>query len=136
MLILYIYFLKVSARKTKQKEESEAKMTALEKKLKEKQSDKGFYNHQNGHAFELKNHNIERRNSILSIHSDGSYGKIDIATFRKDYVLLIVCKVNGYIEPKERRELDKLKEKFSTLNYKCRIQLRYKIGRKMHKTWY
>ena len=96
-------------------------------------SDRGFYNHQNGHAFELKNHRLEKRNSILSIHSDGSYGQIDIAAIRKDYLLLIVCKANGYLTPKERRDLDKLKARLPKF---CKLQLRYRIGRKMRKIWY
>ena len=108
-------------------------MTELQKVMQEEASDRGYMNHANGHAFELKNHNTEKRNSILSVHSDGSYGKIDIVAIRKDHVLLIVCKANGYIEPRERVALDKLKAKMPKF---CRIQLRYRIGRTMHKQWY
>lgn len=111
-------------------------MTAIEKILRkdaEERSNRGFANHQNGHAFELKNHNIERRNSILSVHSDGSYGDIDVVAIRKDCVLLIVCKANGYLTPKERRDLDKLKLRLPKF---CKIQLRYRAGRKLRKSWY
>lgn len=113
-------------------------MTAQEIREQEYQenSERGYSNKTRGMNFELKVHRTERKNSILSIHSDGSYGRIDEISLRKDYVLLIVCKANGYIEPKERRELDKLKEDLSRCSYKCRIQIRYRVGRKTRKMWY
>ncbi len=108
-------------------------MTEIEKKIYEENAERGYQNKIRGNRYELKIHNMEKRNSILSIHSDGSYGKIDIAAIRKGYVLLIVCKENGYLSPSERKDLDKLKAKLPKF---CRIQIRYKVGRKTVKRWY
>jgi len=107
--------------------------TALDKKLRERQSELGYQNHRNGYNFELKNKHLEQRLAILAITSAGSQSPIDIVPIRKDYVLLISCKANGYLDPKERRDLDKLK---SQLPKFCRIQVRYKVGHKLYKQWY
>ena len=98
----------------------------------EERSDTGFNNHANGYAFELKNANIEKRLAILAITSAGSRSPIDIVSFRKQYVLLISCKANGYHTPQERRALMKLKNNLPSY---CKIQLRYKVGRKIRREW-
>jgi len=97
----------------------------------EQNGNKGQENQANGIAFERKQHNKEKRNSILSVLSSGSLGLVDIVSIRKTYVLLISCKKNGYVEPKERKAYDKLKSELPTF---CRLQLRYKKGKKTIKT--
>ena len=110
-------------------------MTAYEKTMQEisdEHSDTGYTNQNNGIAFERKNWNTEKRNSILSILSSGSRSPIDIVAIRKDCVLLITCKENAYLTKVERREIEKLKEGLPKF---CRIQLRYKKNKKTKKMW-
>ena len=108
-------------------------MLAIERLIEEQNSERGWQNQQNGIAFERKQWNIELKLGMLAIISSGSRSPIDVVSIRKDYVLLITCKENGYLTPKERRDLDNLKKRLPTF---CRIQMRYKIGKKLHKVWY
>ena len=101
-------------------------------KIQEENADRGYNNQQNGIAFERKNWNIEKQNSMLSIISSGSRSPIDVVAIRKDYLLLITCKENGYLNPSERKEIAKLKAKLPSF---CRIQMRYKEKRKLRKMW-
>lgn len=101
-------------------------------KIQEENADRGYNNQRNGIAFERKQWNIEKRNSMLSIISSGSRSPIDVVAIRKNYILLITCKENGYLNPSERKEIQKLKEKLPSF---CKIQLRYKEKRKMRKVW-
>ena len=124
-LLTLIFFQKAKVNQAKP-EKGNNRMTYLQRR------DQGFNNHYNGYAFELKNWNKERQQSILAINSAGSLSPIDIVAIRKDYVLLVTCKANGYLTPKERKDLDKLKAKLPAF---CKLQLRYKIGHKLHKQW-
>ncbi len=103
----------------------------LEREIFEDNGNKGQRNQANGIKFERKQHNKEKRNSILAVLSSGSLGLVDIVSIRKTHVLLISCKKNGYVEPKERKAYDKLK---SELPIFCKLQLRYKKGNKTFKT--
>lgn len=110
-------------------------MTAYEKvmqQIEDAHHETGWKNQNNGIAFERKNWNFEKRNSILSILSSGSRSPIDIVAIRKNYVLLITCKENAYLTPVERREIEKLKKVCPKF---CRIQLRYKKNKKLKKMW-
>lgn len=103
----------------------------LEREIFNENGNKGQRNQANGIAFERKQHGKEKRNSILAVLSSGSLGLVDIVSIRKTHVLLISCKKNGYVEPKERKAYDKLK---SELPIFCKLQLRYKKGKKTFKT--
>lgn len=100
----------------------------------ETHSDKGYENQANGIAFERKIWNIEKRNSILPpILSSGSRSPIDIVSFRKNYTLLITCKKNGYLDPRERRALDKV---IADAPKFCRVQLCFQRKRKICRRYY
>lgn len=110
-------------------------MTALEKvtqQIYKQNSDRGLQNQSSGMYFERKNHNKEKQLSLLSVLSAGSRGLIDVISIRKTHVLLITCKANGYIEPRERRSLEKLRAKLPSF---CRLQMRYRQGRKTKKMY-
>lgn len=98
----------------------------------EENHERGYKNQTNGIAFERKNWNIEKRNSMLSVLSSGSRSPIDIIAIRKSYVLLITCKENAYLNPNERKVIEKLKARLPSF---CRIQLRYKKHKKLKKVW-
>jgi hypothetical protein len=133
---IYIYYLNKYARKKnpseRKKKKGEDIVDEIEKAIYFNRSNKGFENHKNGIAFERKNWNIEKQNSMLSILSSGSKSPIDIVAIRKDYVLLITCKENSYLTPKERKDIEKLKRNLPKF---CRIQLRCKKNRKIKKMW-
>jgi hypothetical protein len=97
------------------------------------QQQRGIDNRTSGHAFDRRILLAEKRNSILAVNSLGSLGLIDTVSIRKNYVLLITNKENGYLDPRERRRLDKLKVRLPKF---CKIQLRYRRGRKIKKMWY
>jgi len=95
-------------------------------------SGRGTNNQSTGMYFERKNHNKEKQLAVLAMLSAGSRGLIDIVSIRKTHVLLITCKANGYIEPRERRSLEKLRAKLPAF---CRLQMRYRVGRKTKKIY-
>jgi len=75
----------------------------------EKNAERGYLNKRNGDAFEFKVMRGQKkpRNTLFSIRSAGSHGVIDIVTMKKDRVICIACKNNGYISPKERNDIAK-----------------------------
>ncbi len=110
-------------------------LTAEEKvtqQIYKQNSDRGTNNQSSGMYFERKNHNKEKQLAVLAMLSAGSRGPIDVISIRKDHVLLITCKANGYIEPRERRSLEKLRAKLPSF---CRLQMRYRVGRKTKKMY-
>ena len=107
-------------------------MDAIDRKIYDSRSDSGWKNQKNGIAFERRNWNIEKQNSILSILSSGSKSPIDVVAIRKGYLLLITCKENAYLTPVERREIEELKARLPKF---CKVQLRYKKNRKLKKMW-
>lgn len=98
----------------------------------EQNAERGYNNQRNGIAFERKNWNAEKKNSILAIMSSGSKSPIDVIAIRKNYILLITCKENSYLTPSERKAIEKLKAKIPAF---CKVQLRYKEKRKIRKMW-
>jgi len=69
---------------------------------------KGAENRLNGHAFEHRvMRKMKKRPRVLNVtHSAGSYGLVDIISIFPNKIVCTVCKRNGYMPPKERRELE------------------------------
>lgn len=87
-------------------------MMLTESKVKELNALKGSENRKNGEAFEFRVlRKFKRRSDVLfAIRSAGSHSLIDIVVqFKNGKQYWINCKRNGYIEPKERREIERLK---------------------------
>lgn len=87
-----------------------------------------------GQSFEIKEHNKIKKNSIISARSSGSKGFADIlAVLKKPVLLLTLCKTNGYLEPKERRQIDNILKTLPK-NLVPKLELRYyKSKRKVGK---
>jgi hypothetical protein len=88
-----------------------------------------------GQAFEIKVHNkIKRSGATISARSSGSKGFADVISLSKDGILLLtLCKTNGYLEPKERKQINDML-KIIKKRYIPKFELRYyKSKRKMGK---
>lgn len=70
---------------------------------------RGWENYNDGTRFELRVLYKLRKRTHLSVRSAGSRTPIDIISYRRGSVWWVVCKRNGYIPPKERAELEKLR---------------------------
>lgn len=66
----------------------------------------GWRNRINGQKFEIKVHNRlrSRKGCLASCRSSGSYGMFDIWAMFENKTCVAMCKGNGYLTPKERRE--------------------------------
>ena len=60
-----------------------------------------------GTKFEWRQLKKHRSSSLYVCRSSGSHGLFDLTVLKKNYLLLIQCKRNGYIKPKERKKLVK-----------------------------
>ena len=87
------------------------KRVTLKEYFKTVSSKQGKENLKIGYAFEHKIYLKEKNNSIISIKSSGSRGIIDIISVKKNGTHHITVKRNGYLTPKERKELNKLQKK-------------------------
>ena len=72
----------------------------------------GRQNREAGDRMEIKILNLlKRQKPMWAMRSSGSKGLFDVCGLMKDGKLrLIVAKVNGYIDPKERKEIRKFME--------------------------
>jgi Holliday junction resolvase len=96
---------------------------------------RGKENQKKGEDFERKVHNIIKRSgAVISARSSGSKGFADVISLSKDgNILLTLCKTNGYLEPKERKQIN-LMLKILKKQYVPKLELRYyKSKRKMGK---
>ena len=87
------------------------KRITLEQYFKGVSSKQGKENLRIGYAFEHKIFLKEQKNSIITIKSSGSRGLIDIISVKKNGTQHLTVKRNGYLTPKERKELQKLQKK-------------------------
>jgi hypothetical protein len=68
---------------------------------------RGRLNQAKGHRFEIKTWNkIKTKKVIARAISSGSKGFVDVWALEKDCLRVILCKTNGYLEPKERMEIN------------------------------
>jgi len=68
----------------------------------------GKENQANGHRFEILVWNKARNKDTLArVISSGSKGFGDVWVLKRNKLILRICKTNGYLEPKERREIEK-----------------------------
>jgi hypothetical protein len=73
-------------------------------------SELGFRNKEAGNRFEIKIANREKRNSLFSLHSHGSFGFCDVMSRKRNgEIWYITCKTNGYLSIKERQDIAKFK---------------------------
>lgn len=96
---------------------------------------RGKENQKKGETFEIKIHNkIKRSGALISARSSGSKGFADIISINKNGILLLtLCKTNGYLEPKERKQINEMLEILPKL-LKPKLELRYyKSKKKMGK---
>jgi hypothetical protein len=97
---------------------------------------RGKRNQANGMMFEIKVHNkIKRSGADISARSSGSKGFADIisAVFKTKVIRFSLCKANGYLDPKERKEINRIvKEMPKLLIPKIDFHY-YKSKRKMGK---
>ena len=96
---------------------------------------RGFKNQKTGENFEIKIHNkIKRSGALISARSSGSKGFADIISINKNGTLLLtLCKTNGYLEPKERKQINEILLTLPKV-LKPKLELRYyKSKRKMGK---
>jgi len=70
----------------------------------------GKRNQANGHKFEIRVWNIVKRNpqNLCSCISSGSKGFIDVWSLEKKKLRACICKLNGYLDPKERKEINEI----------------------------
>jgi hypothetical protein len=93
-----------------------------------------------GQSFEIKVHNKLKRHpdTIMSCRSSGSKGFADHYTirgkFKKNGILVLtLCKTNGYLEPKERKQINEMLKMLPKILVP-QMELRYyKSKRKMGK---
>lgn len=88
-----------------------------------------------GQNFEIRIHNkIKRSGALISARSSGSKGFADIISINKNGTLLLtLCKTNGYLEPKERRQINEMLLLLPKV-LKPKMELRYyKSKKKMGK---
>lgn len=88
-----------------------------------------------GMNFEIRVHNkIKRSGALISARSSGSKGFADIISINKNGTLLLtLCKTNGYLEPKERKQINEMLLLLPKI-LKPKMELRYyKSKKKMGK---
>jgi len=88
-----------------------------------------------GQSFEIKVHNkIKRSGALISARSSGSKGFADILSISKNgTILLTLCKTNGYVDPKERVQINEIL-RILPKKLTPKLELRYyKSKRKMGK---
>jgi len=68
----------------------------------------GKRNQANGHKFEIRVWNILKRSPkcICACISSGSKGFVDVWGLETNKLRGCICKLNGYLDPKERREIN------------------------------
>lgn len=85
----------------------------VEKSVREQNALRGETNRINGQAFEFRVMRLFKRRSDVSfvIRSCGSHSPIDvIVQMRNKKQIWCTCKMNSYIEPRERLELSRVKQ--------------------------
>ena len=88
-------------------------MTEIEQIIRNANSKQGKENRANGEQFEFRVlRRFKRRSDVLyAIRSAGSHGLFDIIVqFKDGKMFLITCKRNGYLAPKEQKQLDKARQ--------------------------
>src|SRR3990167_9662481 len=87
---------------------------------------RGIKHQKTGENFEIKVHNkIKRSGALISARSSGSKGFADIISINKNGTLLLtLCKTNGYLEPKERKQINDILEILPKI-LKPKLELRY-----------
>ncbi len=94
-------------------------------------SDRGFENRLRGESFEMKVLAREKRNSILAWRTAGSKTCFDVYSLKKNGVMrLITCKINGYLEQYEKRDINKAVELLKKGGYKFEVKLAYYRNKK------
>ncbi len=94
--------------------------------------EKGWENYSNGEKFELRCLYKLRKSNTLTLRSAGSRTPIDIISYRKSgNVWWVSCKRNGYLSPKEWRDLEKLKVHIKEGYGKIILKLGYMSGRRI-----
>jgi hypothetical protein len=77
-------------------------------------SELGGKNRASGMKFEYRVlADIRRKKPEVINHSIGSRGLVDIVARYSGKVVWITCKINGYVEPVERKKLEALKKKLT-----------------------
>jgi hypothetical protein len=67
----------------------------------------GKLNQAKGHRFEILAWNkVKHKQTIARAISSGSKGIVDVWALERKKLRLILCKTNGYLEPRERNEIN------------------------------
>jgi hypothetical protein len=101
--------------------------------VREQNAQRGYDNQARGQAFEFRVlRSFKRRSDVLfAIRSAGSHSAVDIIVqYKNGRQLWITCKINSYIEPKERLELSQVK-RYMPAN--CELRLYYYQSEKIYK---
>ncbi len=91
-------------------------------------SKQGKENRANGLQFEFKVLAELKKNSILALRSAGSHTLVDLMAIKNKKTWLISAKKNGYLNPKEREEIENIK---THLPKDSIMKLAYAIGNKI-----